>query len=191
MKLTTIKDYYQQLYDKFPGVPKQDIRRILNYGWKQLYLCNSYGGDTFIRDRELWCYIGRLTNDPLKHFEYYIHRLVTRIRVLYRRRKIKWDGYYYFALTANAYQKYLAQKNSTGRPKKHFKFTNVFMYQILEECKIAESAAKYIFRIPYISTVKYKFYIPELKTDKAELIITREPLKFKDILTSTNDYELL
>ena len=66
MKLTTIKDYYQQLYDKFPGVPKQDIRRILNYGWKQLYLCNSYGGDTFIRDRELYKKWSVYLNDEQK-----------------------------------------------------------------------------------------------------------------------------
>jgi hypothetical protein len=35
------------------------------------------------------------------------------------------------------------------------------------------------------------FYLKELITDKAELIITREPLKFKDILVSTNEYEIL
>jgi len=34
-------------------------------------------------------------------------------------------------------------------------------------------------------------FFKTIKTDKAELIITREPLKFKDILTSENKYEFL
>lgn len=191
MKITTIKDYYEQLYEKFPNVPKEDIQKIVTYGWKSLYLHNSYGGDVLIRDNDLWCYIGSLKKDSLKHFDYYIKKLVVRLRVLYKRRKIEWDGYYYFALNESAYQKYMEQKNKRGRPKKNFNFGQVFMYQILDECKIAEHSSKYIFRIPYISRMKLKFYVPELVTDKAELIITREPLKFKDILISENEYEIL
>lgn len=191
MKITTIKDYYEEIYQRFPDVPKEDIRRILDYGWKSLYLHNSYGGDTLVSDNDLWCYIGNLKKDPLKHFQYYIRKLIIRFRVLYRRRKVRWDGYYYFGLSESSYQKYLSQKNKKGRPKKCFNYGNVFMYQLLDECKIAEYAAKYIFRIPYISKVNFKFYVPELTTDKAELIITREPLKFKDILVMNNDYNVL
>lgn len=187
----TIKDYLKQIYLMFPTVSKKDIDLILDFSWKQLYLHNSYGGDTLISDNDLWCYIGRLKKDSLQHFYYYIRKLIIRLRVLYRRRKIQWDGYYYFALTETAYQKYLEQKNKKGRPKKRFNFGQVFMYQLLDECKIAEHAQKYIFRVPYIAKVNFKFYIPELITDEAELIITREPLKFKDILTYYNNYDIL
>jgi hypothetical protein len=37
----------------------------------------------------------------------------------------------------------------------------------------------------------YTFFLRELKTDKAELIEIRKPLKFKDILINDNEYELL
>ncbi len=191
MEIKTIKDYYEQLYERFPDVPKKDIQRILNYGWKSLYLNNSYGGDTFIQDRELWCYIGHLKKDPIQYFLYYIKKLSVKLRVLYKRNKIQWDGYYYFALTDKQYEEYISQKNRRGRPKKNFTFTKVFMYQILDECKIREFGKRYIFKIPYISKVNLRFYVPKLVTDKAELIITREPLKFKDILTYNNEYEFL
>lgn len=191
MKITTIKDYYEEIYQRFPDVPKEDIRRVLGYGWKSLYLHNSYGGDTLVSDNDLWCYIGNLKKDPLKHFQYYIRKLIIRLRVLYRRRKIKWNGYYYFGLSEVAYQNYLEQKNNKGRPKKRFNYGKVFMYQLLDECKIAEYSSRYIFRIPYITKVNFKFYVPELITDQAELIITRESLKFKDILTYYNNYEIL
>ena len=191
MEIKTIKDYYEQLYERFPGVPKKDIQRILNYGWKSLYLHNSYGGDTFIQDKELWCYIGHLKKDSIQYFLYYIKKLSVKLRVLYKRNKIQWDGYYYFALTDKQYDEYVNQKNKRGRPKKNFIFTKVFMYQILDECKIREFGKRYIFRIPYLSKVNFKFYVPKLVTDKAELIITREPLKFKDILVYENKYDFL
>lgn len=191
MKVTKINDYYEKLYEKFPDVPKSDIQRIVKFGWRSIFLHNSYGGDVFLKDNDLWFYIGQLSNNSIKHFKYYIRKLITKIRILYQRRKIEWDGYYYFALNDSAYENYLKQKNRRGRPKKNFNFGQVFMYQILDECKLAESAHKYIFRIPYITKVHFKFYIPELITDKAELIITREPLKFKDILTNSNEYEFI
>lgn len=191
MEIKTIKDYYEQLYERFPDVPKKDIQRVLNYGWKSLYLHNSYGGDTFIQDKELWCYIGHLKKDSIQYFLYYIKKLSIKLRVLYKRNKIQWDGYYYFALTDQQYEEYIGQKNKRGRPKKNFTFNKVFMYQILDECKIREFGKKYIFRIPYISKVNFKFYVPKLVTDKAELIIKREPLKFKDILVHENKYDFL
>ena len=48
-----------------------------------------------------------------------------------------------------------------------------------------------IFRIPYITLIKTKFYVSEIVTDKAELIIERNPLKFEDILIYENEYEFI
>lgn len=191
MQVKTVKDYYEQMYEMFPEVPKKDIQRILKYGWKSLYLHNSYGGDTIITDSSFWSYIGTLRKNSLKHYMYYIKKLTIKLRVLYKRNKIPWDGYYYFALTDNQYEEYIKQKNKKGRPKKHFKYGNQVLYKILDECKIQEYNRKYIFRIPYISDLGLSFYKQDLTSDKAELIITRDVQKFKDILVSNNNYEFL
>ena len=37
----------------YPDVPMHDIKKILQFGWKSLYLHNSYGGDTLIKDNDL------------------------------------------------------------------------------------------------------------------------------------------
>lgn len=187
----TINDYYQQIQDKFPSILKEDIITILKFSWKSLYLHNSYGGDTLISDSSFWCYIGNLKKDPLQHFYYYIKKLTIKLRVLYKRKKVEWDGYYYFALSDYQYEQYLKQKNKRGRPRKNFEFGTVYLYQILDECKINEHSKKYIFRISYIDSIKIKQFINQLNTDKAELIIEREPLKFKDILVNDNEYEIL
>lgn len=187
----TIKDYYNQMYDLFPEVPKEDIRYICNYGWKALYLHNSYGGDTIITDKSLWSYIGFLKKDSLKWFKYYIKKLTIKLRVLYKRKQIPWDGYYYFALSEEQYENIVSQKKKRGRPKKYLSFGNQFLYKILDECKIREYSKKYIYKIPYITDMGIRFYKKDLITDQAELIITRDTLKFKDILISNNNYEFL
>lgn len=187
----TIKNYLEQLYQMFPSVSKQDIDLILNFSWRSLYLHNSYGGDTMITDREIWCYIGNLNKDSLKHFYYYIRKLTVKLRVLYKRKKVEWDGYYYFALSNSQYETFIKQKNKRGRPKKYFNFGPIDLYQILDECKINEHYKRYIFRVPMTTQLKTKQFVRELITDKAELIITRDPLKFKDILITENEYDVL
>ena len=186
MQLKEIKDYYESLCEKFPDVPEKDIKRILNYGWKSLYLHNLYGGDTLITDDSLWCYIGTLRRDSVKHFEYYIKKLTVKLRVLYKRKNIQWDGYYYFALTDSQYEDFLKQHK-----KKIFNYGNQILYQILDECKIREYNRRYIFRVPFITLVGNVAYRENFTSKDAELIITREPLKFKDILTYNNNYEFL
>lgn len=187
----TLKDYYSTIYSMFPSIPKVDIERILKFCWKSLYLHNSYGGDTLLQDKDFWFYIGNLKKDSLEHFYYYIRKLTVKLRVLYKRKKFKWDGYYYFALSNTQYQKYLEQKNRRGRPRKYFKFGTVYLYQILDECKINEHYKQYIFRVPFISLLKTKQFICDFQSDKAELIIQRQPLKFADISIYNNEYECL
>jgi hypothetical protein len=109
MEIKQVKDYYEPMYEKYPDVPKEDIRRILNYGWKSLYLHNTYGGDTIIKDSNFWFYIGNLKKSSLKYFNYYIKKLIIKIKVLYKRLKIEWDGYYYFALNDKQYEDYCSQ----------------------------------------------------------------------------------
>lgn len=186
-----INDYYEEIYLMFPSVSKQDINRILKFSWKSLYLHNSYGGDVFLKGSGLWCYIGTLTKNSLRHFYYYIRKLSAKIRILYKRNKTQWDGYYYFALCRSQYEQYLSQKNKRGRPKKYYTFNNIMLYKIKDECRLNEHNKEFIFRIPYISQINYKFYLKTLKTDKAECILERDPMKFKDILIHENEYEFL
>lgn len=191
MQIKTCKDYYEEMYKLYPEVPKADIKKILNQGWKIFYLYNSMGGDVCVRDNSgFFLYTGFMKKNPLDFFKYYVKKLAIKLRILYRRKKIKWDGYYYFALQQSQYDTIFKQ-NAKGRRRKNFTFENIMLYQILDECKIKESSAPYIFRLPYTINIGYKYFMKKIKTDKAELIITREPLKFKDILVNDNEYELL
>ena len=181
----TTKDYYDKVSEAFPEVPKKDIERIMNYGWKSVYLHNVYGGDTILKDdskNKFLFYIGNLTFDSLKHFQYYVKKMIVKIRVLYNRAKTQWDGYYYFALSDNQYQNYLSQQKSKGRKRKYFTFDNTIMlYKIFKECKVAEYNKKYFFKIPTGTDLGYRYLKKDFRTDKAEYLGELESNGFKTI----------
>lgn len=191
MEIKTINDYYDSVQQKFPQVDIKDIQRILKFGWKSIYLHNSYGGDVSVRDNDLWCYMGYLKRNSLKYFDYYVKKLALKIRILYSRRKIPWDGYYYFARSENQYQDYLSQQNKKGRKRKKFTFEKLKLYKILDECKVVEHGNPYIFRTSYPIELSNTLYYDKVTLDNCELIITRDPLKFKDILVTNNEYDIL
>lgn len=187
----TIQDYYEKIAAEYPEIPIQDIKRICQYGWKSLYLHNSYGGDVLIKRKDFWFYSGRLMNNSLKYFDYYARKMRTKLRVLYKRKKIEWDGYYYFALTQKQYEDYLSQKNSKGRPRKIFKFGKVILYKIYDECSIIEHNKIALFRVKMKRDKGFSLYDENFITGDSELILIREPLKFEDILLSKYNYQYI
>ena len=65
------------------------------------------------------------------------------------------------------------------------------MYKIFDECSIINSGQVAIFKYPSTWDRGFVFYYPKLKTDKTQLVLIREPLKFKDILLSEYNYEFI
>lgn len=193
MEIKTIDDYVDRIHEKYPKVLKKDIRRIIKFSWRSIYLSIIYGGDVSLKtNKDFWMYIGNMRRDPLKHFEYYIKKLKIKLRILYKRKKIKWDNYYYFALNNKQYEDYLSQKNKRGRPKKHFTFKGtIILYKIKGECQLSQHTCRYIFRVPYSLDLGYTMLKRDYKTDKAELIQIRRPMTFEDVLTYNNDYGIL
>ena len=189
--LKTIQDYYEDINKLYPEISMSDLKRILNYGFKSLLLHNSYGGDVLIKRGKFWFYSGSLMNNSLRWYHYYINKMIIKIRNLYKNRKTKWDGYYYFALSQSQYTDYINQKSKRGRPKKIFTFINVKLYKIYDECSLAQHNCKYIFRIQLPIEKKFTEFKSKLITDKAELIEEREPLNFNNILLSNYNYQFL
>ena len=191
MELKKVQDYYEKLFELYPKVPKRDIKRIMQFGLKSFLLHNNYGGDVLLQNQSIRLYCGTLMKDSIKYFNYYKKKMIVKIRVNHKRLNIPWDGYYYFALYKNQYSDYLQQKSKRGRPKKHFKYGNVFLYKYFDECNLRNSGAVAIFKISSILDLGLSIYKPEFKTDKAEFVLEREPLTFKDILISNYQYQYI
>ena len=191
MELKKVQDYYEQLYELYPDVPKQDIKRIMQFGLKSFLLHNNYGGDVLLQSPTMWLYCGRLMKDSIKYFEYYKRKMIIKLRINHQRLEIPWDGYYYFALNKNQYEEYLKQKNKRGRPKKYFKFGNIILYKYFDECNLRNSNCVAVFKISLHSDFGLSLYKPNFESDKAQLILERNPLTFKDILISNYKYQFI
>ena len=191
MELKKVQDYYQELFDLYPDIPKRDIQRIMQFGLKSFLLHNNYGGDVLLHNPGMWLYCGKLMKDSIKYYEYYKRKMIIKVRINHKRLNIPWDGYYYFGLTQNQYDQYLQQKKKRGRPKKHFKYGNTILYKYFDECNLRNSGAVAIFKVTFHSDFGLSLYKSNFETDKAELVLYRAPLTFKDILSSNYKYQFI
>ena len=191
MELKKVQDYYTELFKLYPDVPKRDIQRIMQFGLKSFLMHNNYGGDVLLHSHDMWLYCGKLMRDSMKYFEYYKRKMIIKLRINHKRLNIPWDGYYYFGLTQHQYELYNAQKKKRGRPKRHFKYGNTVLYRYFDECNLRNSGAVAIFRITFQTDLGISLYKPDFETDKAELVLEREPLTFSDILASNYKYQFV
>ena len=186
MKVTNINDYVDVVWEKHPELSREEIKRILVYGWKMILQYVSFGNDVSIISHKIFFFIGKIPVSALSAFNTYCYKLAKRIQYMFKRTKAKWDGYYYFARTEQQYIDYIKQDK-----KKYKIFQNVVLYKLLEECKIKEHSKSYIFRLSEDKTVWMQKYYKQIKTDKAELVIQRDPLQMKDLLTSENKFKYI
>lgn len=186
MKITNVNDYVKKVHEKFPELTESEIKRILEYALKMILYYVRLGNDVSIIMRKFFFFIGEIPNNSLSVFQKYCYKLSKRINHMFFRTKSQWDGYYYFSRSENQYIEYLKQNK-----KKKKVFKDVFLYKLLEEVKVHDSSAPYIFRLSEDKTKWYKKYYSEIKTDKAELIIHRDPLNMHDLMVSNNKYKYI
>ena len=186
MKIKKINDYVDSVHEKFPELSRDEVKKILVYGWKMILQYVRAGNDVSMITNKEFMFIGQIPQSGLAVFNNYCYKLSKRIAYMFQRTKSKWDGYYYFARTENQYLDYLTQNK-----RKYKVFKNVFLYKLLEECKIKEHSCNYIFRLSEDRTSWMQKFYPEIKTDKAELIIQRDALNMQDILVSENKFKYI
>lgn len=188
------KDYTEAIMAEFPYLTKHDVELIVQYGWRQLYTVNVGGGDTLIKSHKYkyWFYVGELTRNSLKHFRYYRKKMRHKIRVMYVRKKIEWDGYYHIAITDEEYQDFLESKNKVGRKRKHYTFHNKMVYKILDECKLTFPSNKCFLRFKMPIDLGFFYKKDVLRCESPEIAFTRDKAaKFEDILVSNDNYQFL
>lgn len=193
MKIKTYMDYVDQVSKKFPDVPIQDIRRILRYGWSQYLSYNKLGCDIDIHTSDFQFLTGRIPLKRFKQYKLYQQKLARKLRVMFKKKKLKWDGYYYFCINRNKYNEdFLPQiKGDPNRPKRGITFYNVTLYKLLDECKAKNTFPKYIFRVPYIDDFGYSLYLKEYTPHVCECIGFFPSWKFYDLLIARKQYDIL
>ena len=189
-KETTLNDYIPTIKKYWPDIPVRDIKTILNYGWRLLYLACIAGCDVNIYSHkyQFWFYLGNLTKSSIRHFNYYREKLICRIKFNYDRTKPEWDGYYYTMLSKAEYEKYF---KSRGRKRKNITITNRSIYKYKECCILHYFSCRYIIKFPYVIDVGFKKYYTKLNIKGIEEVTIKSASNFQDILVNNNDYVFL
>lgn len=189
---STINDYIPKIQEQFPYLNEQDIRTIVNYGWRMLYLANLAGCDTLMISQKYkyWMYIGDLCKSSIKHFNYYRRQLSRKIRFLHRRSKDPWDGYYYCFLTMEEYLEFIKPKK--GRKRRKYQFQNKIAFKLQDVCNLHFNIPGCVIRFKTLTDMGFQFYRRELTCQDPEIVLVREnPLTFDDILVTNNKYDYI
>lgn len=97
MKITSIKDYVDEVQAEWPEYTKQQVRSILTRAWNKYVLFASYGVDVMIKDGyKGMFYTGPIYKEGKLLRDHYRFSLIKKINIREGREKV-FDGYYYFA----------------------------------------------------------------------------------------------
>lgn len=165
MKIKTVKDYVDQVHQKFPELQKEEINKILLYGFKMFYSVNRFGGDVMISDKrnnKFLMYTGKLFTRFDLYYKYSLIKYSIKYRILDRRKKNEWDGFYYFGMTDEMYRFYESQEDESIKI-----FENIMLYRLLDEVKM-HNQYKYYFKVKYFEYKGYKFFLENYETSDVQ-----------------------
>lgn len=163
--IKNVSDYLDILKERFPIYTKFEIYNIINYGLRIYAWAMRMHADIHTLNSSVdkyTFYNGWMSDTALKTYKIFVTKWRMKERVLFYLREEQWDGYYYIGLTEAKHKKIKA-----GGKFKNFE--KVFAVKLIREL-YHDKAVKHIWRIPYTIDAGWKFYLPDLKTDKAEYI---------------------
>ena len=108
MKFTNVDDYIDKVAEKYDKIPKDIIRKVIEFGFRSYYRINLMGGDVLLKSPYFTAYTGKLYNPKLRyHFGKY-RKIKKRIkyRIQYARKRTKYSGFYYFGMNEEQYKTY-------------------------------------------------------------------------------------
>lgn len=171
MKIVNVEDYYDKIKEKFPELSIKQIDEIVKYGMRSFYNFNAYGADVCIKTKYICFYIGRFFRDSNIFAEYWRKKKMIKNRILYKMSKKRWDGYYYFGLNDEEFNKYKESIGDSGRRRKKITFSNIYTFKLLEDVKVYNYS--HIFRIKYPIEVNWEEYFKEYTTRNFDYILKR------------------
>jgi hypothetical protein len=121
--------------------------------------------DVLLKNRlqeNITMHCGNLGYDTLKHYLLWMTKWRMKERILYKFKKMQWDGYYYIGLTQDEHDKIMKSNKI-----RHFR--NVYFTKIKKEL-YHNKIVKHIWRVPYLEDCGWKFFVDKYDTDQAEYI---------------------
>jgi hypothetical protein len=186
-KVVAYQDYYDRILERFPKLPKEDMFRIMRYGYFSFRIHMKYGADIMIYDRSFRLQTGYIYKNPIPMMEYVISKMKTKARILYRRYHIIWDGYSYFSLTKPRYD---LLKDKIAK-KEVVDYGEVMLHKSRDEGFICAYDRAVLLRVKAGDENTRFFSIERLITDKAEVVETFDKWDWSTINYCNRKYQTL
>lgn len=167
-KVVTYQDYYDRIQEAFPLLPKEDMYRILRYGYFSFRIHMRYGADILIADKGFRMQTGTIYKDNVRMLKYVMGKMRTKTRILYRRFHFIWDGYSYFSL---AKPRFDAVKDKIGKGEM-IDFGEVMLHKNPDEAFASAVDRTAILKVKAGDEAKRFCNMEHLVTDKAEIVET-------------------
>lgn len=166
-----LEDYLDSISNKYPHISREEIKRILEYGFNTFYILNKKGADVQIHNNKFTAYCGKMFLDDYKRVLYNHIKTRIKLRLKYKYAQELYDGAYYFGLNEAEWEFYQTQMRSKRRNK--IKFQNLKLYKIKEECFLDKSK-KYFFILNYPIDVGWSFTKEEITTRNFKYFANRD-----------------
>ena len=185
MKITNVDDYIDKVAEKYDKIPKDVLKKVINYGLRSYYRINLMGGDILLKSPYFTAYTGKLYAPDKEYYFGRYKKIKKRIkyRIQYARKQIKYNGYYYFGMSEEQYKSYKEYFNNPGRKGEAVKFERLYIYKLFDEVFDVSCCTRF-FRIEIPEERGFRLWFNELKTNKFDYIGKKVDKKFIPV-----DYE--
>lgn len=184
MEIRRVEDYIDKVAEKYDKIPKDVLKKVIDFGLKAYFRVNSMGGDVLLKSPYFTAYTGKFFH-PDRVYDFGMYRktkMMIKNRIQYVRKKNKYDGYYYFGMTEKMYEQY-KDYFKTGRRHEKVKFERLFLYKLFSELFDTTPFTRF-FRVEIPEEKGFKEWTENLETSKFDYIGKRVDKKFIPV-----DYE--
>lgn len=171
-----LDDYLDNMQKLYPLYTREQLSKILKCGFSQLYYLTSHGLDVVIQDGRYRAALQRRYGDIEKIAAHVWDNRRKRIRLMLRKKTDIYDGYYYFSLTDEEWEKY---KKTLTVPGKVTKFSKIVFWRLKEDAFIGKSKTRY-FKAPFPCDLGACLPIEHYEVTDAEMIAYKD--KDKNII---------
>lgn len=119
-----LDDYLDNMHEIYPLYTKEQLRKILRTAFYQLYYLTSHGLDVVIQDGRYRAALQKRYGEIEKIAKHIWDNRRKKLRLTLRKHTDIYDGYYYFSLTDEQWEKY---KNTLIKPGRKTKFDKIVL----------------------------------------------------------------
>lgn len=104
--------YFSAINEKFPELSEKQIKDIIYYGTRALFMLCYHGVDIKCQQGKFFVYFGELFKTKESYVRYRRARLAAKYRIYYAREKKPYSGKYYFMLSKEVHDNLPKNKKS-------------------------------------------------------------------------------